>query len=543
MPSFATLVRDLRSSAVSIGPQSDGQRAERLAMLRRATLPTTRSLAGYVDVLLFLRAHPVGDASDALACAELERVADTLRRAPARTRRALANTGLPFTTTTHAFTHDLLRRMRRSRRYGVALASLTAAPDRLNETLQFTLPAVEREITTVGWSQRELLRELVGDGDRLGFLLSEFSRLDDRPLLKDHLFDALNVEAVLTPRDREFSIAFNRVDLDPAFRHDSLLRTFDARELLDRPLPPPRTLVPHERSVAVTAVRDALALLKRETDPSTYMDPRTLRWYVLERGVSVAIYGLAPARQLPLESYVGYTLFKNGYPAAYGGAWVFGRRALFGINVFPPFRGGESGYVLCQVLRVYRRVFGVDTFEVEPYQYGAGNPEGLKSGAFWFYHRYGFRPVDGALRALAEREHAKIAAGRGYRSSLATLRRFTESNVELALTERASPSRVADVRERITALIRERWGGDRAAALAACRREFAARAGLKRQPTADAARVLDEVAPWALAEEIVDPAALTLLVQLLREKPRGPYAYQRLLLDLEAVRRTAGPVR
>ena len=124
------------------------------------------------------------------------------------------------------------------------------------------------------------------------------------------------------------------------------------------------------------------------------------------------------------------------------------------------------------------------------------------------------------LLALAEREHAKIAAGRGHRSSLATLRRFTESNVELALVAGPSPPRVADARERVTAMIRDRWGGDRGAALAACRREFPARAGLKRLPTGDAARVLDEIAPWAIAERVEDPAALAVLVRMLREKPR-----------------------
>lgn len=536
MPSFTALVRDLRAAATSFGAEGAAARATRLRALQCAPLPTTRALAHYVDVLLYARAHPLDADTDALAGAELERIADTLRRASARARRALANTGLPYTTTTHAFTHDLLRWMSRSRRYDVALAALAAPAGRLNETLQFTLPAIEREITTVGWSQRDLLRELVGDGDRLAFLLGEFARLDDRPQLKDHLFEALNVAASLTPRDRGFSIAFNRVELEPTFRHESLLRTFDVRELLDRPLPPPRALTARQRGAVVTAARHALALLLRETDPSTYMDERTLRWYALERGVAVAIYALVPSRQLPLESYVGYTLFKNGYPAAYGGAWVYGRRALFGINVFPPFRGGESGYVLCQLLRTYRQAFGVDTFEVEPYQYGAGNPEGLKSGAFWFYYRHGFRPVDEALRALAAREHTKITRDRGYRSGLATLRRFTESNVELALGDGVPPPRVADVRERVTALIRARWGGDREAALAACRREFGERAGLRRRPSGDAARVLEEVAAWAAAERIEDPAALAVLVRMLREKPRGPYAYQQLLLELDALR-------
>ena len=119
-----------------------------------------------------------------------------------------------------------------------------------------------------------------------------------------------------------------------------------------------------------------MVLTGRETDTSTYMDENSFRLFELERGISVAIYGMTPERQLPLESYVGYTLFKNGFPAAYGGAWVFGERSLFGINVFEQFRGGESGFILCQLLRVYRQAFNVNYFEVEPYQFGLDNPEG-----------------------------------------------------------------------------------------------------------------------------------------------------------------------
>lgn len=541
MPAFPALLRELRAIATAFGADAAERRESCLAALQRHPLPLTKALVGYVETLLFLRAHPADASSDTRAAAELERVATVLQRAPAGVRRRLANTGLPHTTTTHSFTPELLRWLRGTARCDVTLAALRAPRGRLNETLQYTLPAIEREVTTIGWSQRELLDELVGRGDPLAFLLGEFSRLDDRPQLQDALYDALQVEAAVVPRDRRFSIAFNRVDLEPGFFHDSLVKRFDVRELLDRPLPSPRALAPRERAAVVACIRNALALLHRETDPATYMDVRTLRWYALERGVAVALYALQPVRQLPLESYVGYTLFRNGWPAAYGGAWVFGRRAIFGINVLPPFRGGESGYVLCQLLRTYRHAFGVDTFEVEPYQYGAGNPEGLRSGAFWFYWRHGFRPVDATLRTLAEREHARIAARRGYRSSLATLRRFAGSNVELALGAGPSPPRVAEVRERVTALFRERWGGDRAAALADCRREFAARAGLKRLPAGDAARVLDELAPWAIADSMDDPAALALLVRMLREKPRGPYAYQRLLLELQALQARAAP--
>ncbi len=76
---------------------------------------------------------------------------------------------------------------------------------------------------------------------------------------------------------------------------------------------------------------------------------------------------------------------KNGVPVGYGGGWPFLATCRTGTNVFAPFRGGESSWLFAQVLRAYRQHFGVKRFVVEPYQFGAGNREGLLSGAFWFY--------------------------------------------------------------------------------------------------------------------------------------------------------------
>ena len=113
-------------------------------------------------------------------------------------------------------------------------------------------------------------------------------------------------------------------------------------------------------------------------------------------------------RQLALESYVGFTLFKNGLAAAYGGAWLLGPRAAFGMNIFEPYRGGESGFMMCQVLRTYRQLFGASCFEVDAHQFGLDNPDGITTAAFSFYYRLGFRPLDPTLRAVAELQRQKM---------------------------------------------------------------------------------------------------------------------------------------
>jgi hypothetical protein len=182
--------------------------------------------------------------------------------------------------------------------------------------------------------------------------------------------------------------------------------------LMNQPLPPPRRLGADARAELVRVLRNTMALTSRETDPATYLDARALRVYALERGLAVALFGMTPERQLPLESYVGFTLFKNGLPVAYGGAWVMGERAAFGMNIFEPFRGGESGFMMCQVLRAYRQAFKVRYFEVDAHQFGLDNPDGIASGAFWFYYRHGFRPLSAPLRAWRYKKRSASTRGR-----------------------------------------------------------------------------------------------------------------------------------
>jgi hypothetical protein len=213
-------------------------------------------------------------------------------------------------------------------------------------------------------------------------------------------------------------------------------------------LPPGKKATEHLLSV----VRFSLMLTLRETDPSTFADPASLRLFQLERGVSVALYGLKAERQLPLQSYVGYTLFRNGVPVAYGGAWIFGRTARFGLNVFEAFRGGESGFLMAQLLRVYRQVFSLQSVDVEPEQFGRDNPDGIRSGAFWFYYRYGFRPVDPKLGELAQREDRKRQKDPAYRSSERTLIRLAQSDLRLSW-EKVLHSSYAHIQLRMTKLL------------------------------------------------------------------------------------------
>ena len=76
-------------------------------------------------------------------------------------------------------------------------------------------------------------------------------------------------------------------------------------------------------------------------------------------------------------------------------------------------------------MRLYYQVYHVRRFVVKPYQFGKRNPEGLKSGAFWFYYKLGFRPVREDIRKISGLEWNKIKSDTKYRTPISVLKRLT----------------------------------------------------------------------------------------------------------------------
>jgi len=119
------------------------------------------------------------------------------------------------------------------------------------------------------------------------------------------------------------------------------------------------------------------------------------------------------------------------------------------------------------VLRAYRHHYRITRFQVDPYQFGDGNPDAIRSGAFWFYYRFGFRPRTAALAELAAGEWKLIRGTAGYRTTPAVLRRFTKSPLVLdfdigaAEVHRSDPTRLGVA---VTQHISARFGDDRVAA-------------------------------------------------------------------------------
>lgn len=529
---FSTGLKQLSTVAHRFDEEGRLQKRQCLVQLQKMSLQPDRGLLQYHDLLLFICAHPGQQEELDLAERELKRISALLKRAGAQKTAAFENEGLPYVHTLTRFSHDCLLWLQTHPDCRLEFDSFYQPRADLNDILKLSLPALEKNETTAGLDHEALLEVLqVKPAQRISFMLEQLSCFNRQPLLKDYLFDSMDMYVKLRPGDEKFSRTYNRLPLTSPFFHTEKLRQFHYREYLDASLPAPVAYKKQTLDEAIRVVKNAMALTARETDPSTYLDPKSFRLYELERGVSVAIYGMCAERLLPLESYVGFTLFKNGFPASYGGAWVMGAHARFGINIFEAFRGGESGFMMCQVLRVYRQVFGVEFFEIEPYQFGLDNPDGIRSGAFWFYYKHGFRPLDKKLKALAEAEYHQIKKKPGYRSTEQVLLRFTESNMGLQLGDHI-PADFFAWAGRVKKMISRRYAGKRAVAEQDCIQHFRTQTQMGARLNDAEQQALSEMALLAGALELKKAESWQLLKQMVQVKPRDVYQYQSLLKKL-----------
>ena len=170
---------------------------------------------------------------------------------------------------------------------------------------------------------------------------------------------------------------------------------------------------------------------------------------------------MVPERRHPIDSYMGYMVFKNGLPVAYAGSWILFNSGRIGLNVFPHYRGGETRFIFEQVLQLHARVYNLKRFTVDPYQIGKDNHDGIHSGAFWIYYQAGFRPIEKKQQQMAETEAAKISMSKKYRSSPAVLKTLANSRLELVLQKNATRFDATDMSRAYAGILIKKHRGNR----------------------------------------------------------------------------------
>jgi hypothetical protein len=496
-----------------------------LSLLSNKTI-NVKSVIAYHESLLFICAYPEDEEIYRMALDEFHRIAKFIKSLSHTNKQQLNDSGLPYTMMVTRFSCDALTEMIQNYGCKIEIDSFEQEGSSLNSLLNLTLPSVLKLETTAGFDNLELLNHLgIQPKNRLSFLLAEFNKLEATPLVKDHLWESLKIYLNISNASKNFSRSFNSIKVDVYYQNE-LLKKFDANSLFNKKLPTPLKLNETTKLELAGVIKKSMLLNMRETDTSTFMHVNSLELYHLERGISIALYGLNANRQLPFQSYIGYTAFKNGYPLAYGGSWIFGETAMFGLNILEAFRGGESGYIMCQLLRTYIQRFQLKYVEVENHQFGKDNPDGIKSGAFWFYYRFGFRPIDLGLKKLADKEFEKILKDKAYRTSENTLIQLCESNLALNFGV-AIPIKKELILNQIMEMISTEFKGNNIEAIEQSKIELHEK--LKLKLDANDMVVFEEMALWVKAFHIVKKSKLRLVNEIISSKAADAYRYNELI--------------
>ncbi len=465
-----------------------GAAARKLALLRKldqAHLPTARSVLRLHEALCFLRAYP----DDESVLAQVERMLARFerRRDLRHHARELENSGIagsaiscPFFTETASF---LVRRF-------PARVSVDWDEFEEDERLERCLPlllawAETPALDELSFPMKQWCRRLRGPRETdAAFLVRRFGALPVDSFVREWIYEEMQLTLRLSPgrgtpaRTRaKLATAPVRFQVSPLDRSRPDL----ARELRSRPRAV-RALPRREGARLIELAREAMLTRSRDLDAFAYGDPDDVRLVEWDGGLSFAAIGVRPERRLLLEAVYGFLTLKNGVPIGYVlNSALFGS-AEIAYNVFATFRGGEAAFIYGRVLATVRHLFGADSFTIYPYQLGDDNEEGLRSGAWWFYQKLGFRARDRAVLALMRAELARLERSPGRRTPLATLRRLARENVFYHLRGKrddvigALP--LSNVGLAVSAHLSQRWGSDREGGVRACLREARELCGL-----------------------------------------------------------------
>lgn len=464
--------RDLRRLERLRTLHGDDPAETRLALMRRlarARLSTAGQVRRLHEVLCFLRAYP----GDARVAAQAARMLDRFdRRADlARHRDALADTGIAGTAIRYRFfwstalwlaqrwpKHLSLERddAEAAGRLGAALPLLAprAPVEWLAETKPGTFEAVDALRGRQGDAAWLAARIAAMPGD--GFTQEAFADGLDLPYLLAPGRDTPSRSRAHFPGAPQDPAAFPaagrpdpRAALAVAPRGVRLLRGREAMRMVEL-----------ARTAMVTRARDLMIF--------EYAEPRDIRLVDDGGGLGFAFVGVAAERRAILPAQYGYLMLRNGVPVGYGQVDVLGSRAAVSFNVFDTFRGAEAGHLLARLMSTTRHVFGATSFSLEPYQLGTGNDEAIETGAWWFYHQLGFRPLAPEARRLMRGELARRRLHPRHRSSWRTLRALGSHHLFFDLGP--GPSRglapVEPVLARAGAWLARRGGGTEAEAAA-----------------------------------------------------------------------------
>ncbi len=469
------LLSRLEALQAEFGGAAAGRKLELLRALGRSRLGTARGVLRLHEALCFLRAYP----DDAAVLSEVERLLAGFERRPdlARHARELENSGIAGTAISYAcFTEMAGFLVRRFPQQVSVEWDDFEADQRLERCLPLLLTWAETPaLDELTFPMRQWCRRLKGpDETDAAFLVKRFQALPVDSFLREWIYEEMDLPLRLSPARGTPSRTRARFPgVAVSFQDRSLDRSRPdlARALRARPRAV-RSLAPREGARLIELAREAMLTRSRDLDAFAYGDARDVRLIEWDGGLAFAAIGLQPQRRLLLEAVYGFLTLKNGVPIGYVLNSALCGSAEIAYNVFPTFRGGEAARIYARVLATVRHLFGADSFTIYPYQLGDDNEEGLRSGAWWFYQKLGFRARDRRVLARMRSELARSKADPGRRTPLGTLRALARENVYYHLGPRRDDVigllPLSDIGLAVSGFLALHFGADREGGVRAC---------------------------------------------------------------------------
>ncbi len=191
---FNQHVKKLREVINRFDPDSNRLKVSLINEIAQNKILFTSVLTTYYETLLFIMAFPPDKKTLDLAESEVLRITGLLKKQPGKVKAQFVNSGIPFSVHSGSFSHDCIRWLLSHPDGHVSINSIDNTLFDLNEVLKVTLPSQERSETTIGYTNEDLLNELVPDKKlQLQYIINELSHLDSTPYIKDHYLTGLGV--------------------------------------------------------------------------------------------------------------------------------------------------------------------------------------------------------------------------------------------------------------------------------------------------------------------------------------------------------------
>jgi hypothetical protein len=464
------------------GPAAAPEKLRLLEEIAERAVGSRARLVRLHDTLYFLRAYPDDPAVLREVNAHIGRFRARIERYTKGDPRdpTLVNTGLPGTSNAYAYSYAVLQRL-------VALSPgcleldweeiRVEAP--VTDVLILAAAAAEvRGLEDEYLSLREWLSSCRSSPEQTGLeiilKMLRDSRLD--PRVQMHVFETAEMPVIYTLRDPgsgrcEIAHPSSRI----FYQRSPVPRTnFPLRPRIQRPPAGVTHLSPSAGQAAIDLSLRALCSRNLEIHPLIYANPWDVTVVSGGRGLEVWLVGMLPGLRCVPETLLFFLVLKNGIPVAYGPASVFLGCCEMGINLFGEFRGGEIRFVYALVMRALRHLASVRYFFLTSYGMGEGNEEALRSGAFWFYRKLGFRATNPEVEALAREQEDIMRRRPGYRCSIETLRKLSNTEAHFDLSRgTCRPVDFGGLGQAVSRYVTDRFGGDRDRARNVCARELA----------------------------------------------------------------------